>query len=79
MMDYTCLLAAILFLLSDVIAIIAVLVYQNQNNFDFNALLQLDPLFIQQEYEYQINHRNIELSYSIINALAWFIFAIPSM
>jgi hypothetical protein len=77
--DYHCIVAAVLFLVSDLIAIVSVLQSQNREHFDYGKLKDLDPQYIQTEWEWQIQHRRVELSYEIINAFAWFVFAVPSM
>lgn len=77
MMDRHCLIAAVLFLLSDVIACVAYFMTKNHEHFDYGLLKNLDPEYIQHEWEWHIEHGRIESTYAIINAIAWFFFAIP--
>jgi hypothetical protein len=77
MMDRHCLISAVLFLLSDIIACVVYFMTKNQQHFDFSLMKNLDPAYIQHEWEWHIEHGRIENSYEIINAIAWFIFAIP--
>lgn len=77
MIDRHCLIAAILFLLSDIIAFVVYFMTKNHEHFDYSLLKNLDPEYIQHEWEWHIEHGRIEILYEIINAIAWFVFAIP--
>jgi hypothetical protein len=76
--DPHCLVATILFLLSDLLAIIAFFLVANVNGFDFAKLLDLDPTFIQKEWEWMNKHFGINLTHELLNCFAWFILAMPS-
>ena len=77
MIDRHCLLAVVLFLVSDIIACVAFFKTSNHEHFDYDRLKNLDPEYIQHEWEWHIDHGRIEIMYEILNALAWFVFAIP--
>jgi hypothetical protein len=77
MIDRHCLIAALLFLLSDIIACVAYFMTKNHEHFDYSQLRNLDPEYIQREWEWHIEHGRIESTYEVINAIAWFVFAIP--
>ena len=77
--DRHCFIAAILFIISDIIAVFGVIAAtSNRDHFtDINQLFQLDPTFIQNEWNWNRKYNNVNLSYEIINAFAWFAFSIP--
>jgi hypothetical protein len=77
MIDCHCLVAAVLFLLSDIIACVAFFTSKNHEHFDYGRLKELDPEYLQREWEWHIEHGNVEIAYGIINAIAWCVFAVP--
>jgi hypothetical protein len=79
MMDISCATSAILFILSNILSIVSLKKYQNRSNFDYEAFNELDPTHIQEEWEYRNEHRNLELSAGVINAVAWFSLLIPML
>lgn len=78
--DRHCLLAAILFLVSDIIALFGfIAAAANREHFEsIKQLYELDPTFIQSEWDWTVKYYHVNISYEIINAFAWFVFSIPS-
>ena len=78
--DRHCLVAAILFVISDIIALYAfIAAAASRDHFEtINQLYELDPSFIQSEWDWTAKYNNVNLSYEIINGFAWFVFSIPS-
>jgi hypothetical protein len=80
MIDHHCLVAVLLFLLSDVIEFFTIFISNNtRDHFTYAKLVSLDPDFIRMEWEWMRNYQHIGMAHEIINAIAWFVFAIPSM
>jgi hypothetical protein len=82
-MDRHCIMAAVLFGLSDFLALIGFFtVLSNrsarQTPSSLETLYSLEPTNIQENWDFQIQHNNLSTAYEIINAFAWFVFAIPS-
>jgi len=77
MLDWTCILAAVLFLTADILGVVFYFARHNQGHFDYQTFKNLDPEYLQTNWEWKINYRPLELAFGIINALAWFFFAIP--
>ena len=77
MIDITCVVAATLFEISNVIFFVFYAKYRNRSHFDYQTFTQLDPSYIQEEWEFRFNNRSLELASGIINALAWLVLAMP--
>ena len=79
-MDRHCLVAAILFVISDIIAVFGfIAATKNRDHFEsIEQLYQLDPTFIESEWHWTTKYNNVNLSYEIINSFAWFVLSIPS-
>jgi len=77
MIDITCVVAAALFEISNVIFFVIFGKYRNRSHFKYETFTQLEPSFIQQEWEFRIDNRSLELAAGIMNALAWFVLALP--
>ena len=78
--DRHCLAAASLFVISDVIALFAFIAAAANRDY-FSSIQQvysLDPTFIQKEFQWVSNYTNVNIAYGIVNAMAWFVFSIPS-
>ena len=78
--DSHCLIAAILFIISDIIALFGLVIATTRRDHvtSIQQLYDLEPTFIQGEWDWSANYNHVNLSYEIINAFAWFVFSIPS-
>lgn len=79
MPDWTCVAAAVLFLVADALGL-AFFSQQRSgrgDRFDFESLKNLDPAYLRTRWAWRIDHRPLELAFGLVNALAWFAFCIP--
>jgi hypothetical protein len=78
--DRHCLIAAILFILSDIIALFGfIAVAVDGPPFEsIDQVYELDPSRIQAQWDFTAKYNRTTISYEIINAFAWFVFSIPS-
>ena len=76
-LDFTCYLAAILFLASDGVYIAARTMYMNRSNFNYEQMKDLNPDFIQLDWEFRTEHRGLGTASHILSALGWFAIAVP--
>lgn len=77
MVDINCILAALLFIVGSAIELAFFHLYRNREHFNFSDFTNLDPAYLQTEWEFLREHSSLELASGITNALAWFVFAIP--
>jgi hypothetical protein len=76
-MDFTCLLAALLFLTGNALLLTFYVRESQREHFDYDTYLTLDPDYIQKEWAFIIEMRPKWMSAGIINGLAWFCFVFP--
>lgn len=77
MVDYSCLLSALCFLVSNSLGIAVVVLDMNRVHFDFENWKALDPEFLQQEWEHRRYIAPLYQTANIFNAFAWFFFSVP--
>jgi len=75
-MDITCLLAALLFFTGNLLLLIFY-AKEKRRDFSYDTYTTLDPTFLQEEWEFRMDHRPQFLSAGILNGLAWFFFCFP--
>jgi len=75
-MDITCLLAAVLFFVANLLQIIYYGLERTREDLAFTASA-LDPDAIESEWTWRIDHKPQFLAAGILNGLAWFFFAFP--
>lgn len=76
-LDIHCIVAACLFVVSNVLILISGLRYHSRGHFDYQLFKQLDPTFIQEEWDYREKYTTYHLVSGLINALTWFALCIP--
>lgn len=90
-MDLTCVLSAVLFIASNLLGFSYFHRFRQHHHRGnhhgnhhgdggssfFTNLTALDPLFIQEQWEYRQDQYFVELSAGILNAMAWMVFCIP--
>jgi hypothetical protein len=76
-MDITCVLAALLFFTGNLLLIIFYAKEAKREHFDYDIYITLDPDYIQQEWDFRMQHRPQYLAAGIINGLAWFFLTFP--
>lgn len=75
--DISAFLSALMFCVSNVLGMVLISKYQARDHFDYHKLKDLDPEFIQEEFEFRREHRPLEISAAIINSIAWFSLVAP--
>lgn len=76
-MDITSLFAAILFFTGNLMIIIFYVNETNRPHWDSDLHYELDPDYLQEEWDYRNKYRVFYQSAALINAMAWFFFAFP--
>ncbi len=77
--DIHCIIAAFLFLLSNLLGFIVGIRYRYKNTSKgtYATLIELDPTLLEEQWAYRSSQKDITLAYGFINAIAWFLFVIP--
>jgi len=76
-MDFTCVLSAVFFFASNFMLIIFFAKEYRRIHFNESLYKDLDPSYIQEEWDFRTKHSGFFLSAGIINGLAWFFFCFP--
>ena len=70
--------AAVLSVLSNILYIVYFSIYATKRpHFDYQTFKQLDPEFIQVEWQFRNSYRSLELAAGLLGSLYWFFLAIP--
>jgi hypothetical protein len=77
MVDFTCVLSALLFMTGNILVLVYYAKEYNRPHFDYTTYTELDPTYIQQEWEWRIDNRPKLLAAGTINSLAWFFLMFP--
>jgi hypothetical protein len=77
MVNFMCVLSALLFTVGNALLVAYYVREFNRLYFDYDQYVSMDPEYIQQEWDFRIEHRPKYLAAGIINALAWFFFQFP--
>jgi|UPI0005819FCF hypothetical protein len=72
MLDVSTALSALLFVASNVVDTVLYSKFRKRDHFNYRTFTQLDPEYIQSEWEFRSAHRDLELVASLLNAMAWF-------
>lgn len=75
--DLSCLIATLFFLLTNLIGFILYALYRTRSSFNWDDFTQLQPSYIQTEFQFRRDHSTMKLFYNIMNALTWFVLIIP--
>jgi hypothetical protein len=78
-MDLTSLFSAILFFAGNLLIIIFYVKEGNREHWDSELHYQLDPDYLQEEWDFRNKYRVFYESAALINAMAWFFFAFPML
>jgi hypothetical protein len=76
-MDISSLFSALLFFTGNLLIIIFYVKEGNREHWDQELHYQLDPDYLQQEWDFRNKYRVFYESAALINAMAWFFFAFP--
>ena len=76
-MDFTCLLAALLFFTGNLILLVYYVNESNREHFQIELYKDLNPQQIKDEWAWRIEHRAPYLAAGLINGLAWFFISFP--
>jgi hypothetical protein len=77
MVNFMCVLSALLFMAGNALLITYYVREYNRPHFDYDTYVSLDPAYIQEEWEFRIEHRPKYLAAGLLNAFAWFFFMFP--
>mmetsp|Transcript_27883 Transcript_27883/g.39230 ORF Transcript_27883/g.39230 Transcript_27883/m.39230 type:complete len:286 (-) Transcript_27883:8-865(-) len=77
MVDITCCVAAAFFIVSNLFKILGEVTFRKRSHFNYQSMKELDPAYIQEEWEFRSDHRGSVLLVGGLNALAWLCFTIP--
>jgi len=78
-MEKTCLLSALLFFGANVIIIINEIRFRKHTHLDYSRILELDPYYIEEEYDMIIRRMPLRTAGQAANTAAWLFFTIPMM
>jgi len=76
MMDVSCIVSTLLFLVSNVLHIMQRLDFKKGPH-DFAKWKEFEGTYLQERWNYRVDHGGIHHTSSIINAVAWLVFTIP--
>jgi hypothetical protein len=77
MVDCSCLLSALCFIVSNSLGIAVLVLDLNRSDFDLEAWKALNPTYIQEEWNHRRYISPLFQTANIFNALAWFFFSVP--
>jgi hypothetical protein len=77
MVDVSCLLAALCFLISNSLGIAIVVLDRNRSFFSLEDWKALSPTYLQQEWDHRRSIAPLFQSANIFNAFAWFFLSVP--
>ena len=73
----SCAAAALFLIVSNVLRFTSVLQHRNRVHFDYDAMIELDPDFIMDEFEYRLDKGNMMLSGSFFSCLSMILLLVP--
>ncbi len=76
-MNFMCLLSALCFIVGNAITIVYYYQEYQRPHFNYNEYIELDPTYIQKEWEFRNEARPLYISAGVINTFAWFFFMFP--
>ena len=76
-MDISCLLAALFFFVGNILLIVYTAKETRREHYDHNLYLALDPVYLQEEWNWRLQMKPLFLTMGIINGFAWFFFSFP--
>lgn len=77
MADIFCVVAAFLFIAGNVLDIVYMGMYRKRGNINFEEFKDLNPEYLQMDWDFRLQYQPLEMTGGSVNAVAWFIFAIP--
>jgi hypothetical protein len=77
MMDISSVVAAILFVISNILDFVYTKRFKDRSHFNYTAFIEMDPTFIEEEYQFLSENRSLELAAGTLNSMAWFALMIP--
>ena len=70
-MDITCLFAAMFFVAGNSISIAYMMKERNKEHFDYELFTMLDPGYIQEDWAFRRENKQLEIAGGFINAFSW--------
>ena len=75
--DFSCLLTTVLFWLSNLLYMITDFGHKNSHSFNFSTWKDLEPAYIEQEWQRRGEERGISSAARLLGAVAWFSLVVP--
>ena len=76
-MNFMCLLSALCFIVGNAITIVYYYQEYQRPHFNYNEYVELDPTYIQKEWQFRSDSRPLYISAGVINTFAWFFLMFP--
>ena len=76
-MDISCALAALFFLTANVVKIVFFALERRRNHWDWSEYIKLLPDYLENEWSFRREAQGLWFASSVLNALAWLVFAYP--
>jgi len=76
-MNFMCLLSALCFIVGNAITIVYYYQEYQRPHFNYNEYVELDPTYIQKEWQFRNDSRPLYISAGVINTFAWFFLMFP--
>lgn len=76
-MDITCVAAAVCFVVGNSISIAYLAKERQKEHFNYDQFTQLDPTYIQADWQFRRENQPLEIAGGFINAFSWLLFSIP--
>lgn len=76
-MNFMCLLSALCFIVGNTITIVYYYQEYQRPHFNYNEYVELDPTYIQKEWQFRSDSRPLYISAGVINTFAWFFLMFP--
>jgi hypothetical protein len=77
MIDFTCVVAAVFFVVGSSLTIALMVKEQQKAHFDYSEFTMLDPEYIQADWAFRMDTQPLEIAGGFINAFSWLFFSIP--
>lgn len=76
-LSFPCVFAALLFSSANITRIVYYAQERRREHWDWNAYLELDPTYLQTEWNYRVTKKGLWIASCVLNALGWIAFAYP--
>uniref|UniRef100_A0A7R9ZPH0 Uncharacterized protein n=1 Tax=Craspedostauros australis TaxID=1486917 RepID=A0A7R9ZPH0_9STRA len=78
-MNFSCILAALLFFIGNLVIIIYYAIEYNREHYDYDEWKTLDPNYVKEEWQWRVDNRAPHMAAGILTTMGWFFFAFPML